>query len=58
MRARRKPRADGATYPIDLYVRLAVQDGRLVHFYTFREVGELGRYQQVLGLLSTADGVG
>ena len=47
-----KPRADGATYPIDLHVRLAVQDGRLVHFYTFREVGELGRYQHVLGLLA------
>jgi len=47
-----KPRADGTTYPIDLHVRLAVQDGRLVHFYTFREVGELGRYQHVLGLLA------
>ena len=47
-----KPRADSGTYPIDLHVRLAVQDGRLVHFYTFREVGELGRYQHVLGLLA------
>ncbi len=51
MRAQ-KPRADASTYPIDLHVRLAVQDGRLVHFYTFREVGELGRYQHVLGLLA------
>ncbi len=47
-----KPRVDNTTYPIDLHVRLAVQDGRLVHFYTFREVGELGRYQHVLGLLA------
>ena len=47
-----KPRADTSTYPIDLHVRLAVQDGRLVHFYTFREVGELGRYQHVLSLLT------
>ncbi len=47
-----KPRVDDTTYPIDLHVRLAVQHGRLVHFYTFREVGELGRYQHVLGLLA------
>jgi diguanylate cyclase (GGDEF)-like protein len=53
-----KPRADGTTYPIDLHVRLSVQDGRLVHFYTFREVGELGRYQHVLGLLSRLTEIG
>jgi diguanylate cyclase (GGDEF)-like protein/PAS domain S-box-containing protein len=47
-----KARADGTTYPVDLHVRLAVQDGRLVHFYTFREVGELGRYQQTLGVMA------
>lgn len=47
----RKPRADGGTYMVDLQVRLAVQDGRLVHFYLFRELGELGRYQQALHAL-------
>jgi diguanylate cyclase (GGDEF)-like protein/PAS domain S-box-containing protein len=47
-----KARVDGSTYPVDLHVRLAVQNGRLVHFYTFREIGELGRYQQALGMLA------
>jgi len=47
----RKPRADGTTYAVDLHVRLAVQDGRLVHFYLFRELGELGRYQDALRAL-------
>lgn len=54
----RKPRADGTTYAVDLHVRLAVQDGRLVHFYLFRELGELGRYQQALhalGRLASVD---
>ncbi|MEO8010393.1 MAG: EAL domain-containing protein, partial [Dokdonella sp.] len=47
-----KPRADSTTYPVDVNVQLAVQDGRLVHFYTFRELGELGRYQQALAVIS------
>ncbi|WP_291188164.1 EAL domain-containing protein [Dokdonella sp.] len=47
----RKPRADGSTYAVDVHVRLAVQDGRLVHFYLFRELGELGRYQEALHAL-------
>jgi diguanylate cyclase (GGDEF)-like protein/PAS domain S-box-containing protein len=47
----RKPRADGTTYAVELHARLAVQDGRLVHFYLFRELGELGRYQQALHAL-------
>jgi len=47
----RKPRADGTTYAVDIHVRLAVQDGRLVHFYVFRELGELGRYQQAFAAL-------
>lgn len=47
----RKPRADGTTYAVDLHMRLAVQDGRLVHFHLFRELGELGRYQQALHAL-------
>ena len=47
-----KPKADGSTYPVDVHVQLAVQDSRLVHFYTFRELGELGRYQQALTVIS------
>jgi diguanylate cyclase (GGDEF)-like protein/PAS domain S-box-containing protein len=47
-----KPRADGSTYPVDVHVHLVVQDGRLLHFYTFRELGELGRYQQALSVIS------
>ncbi len=47
MRAR-KPRADGGSYPVDLHVRLAVQDGRVAHFYLFREIEELSRYQETL----------
>ncbi|HVT31237.1 MAG TPA: EAL domain-containing protein [Rhodanobacteraceae bacterium] len=53
-----KTRADGTTYPVDLHARLAVQDGRLVHFYTFREVGEIGRYQQALGVLARLAEIG
>ncbi len=47
-----KPRADGSTYPVDVHVQLSVQDGRLVHFYTFRDLGELGRYQQAFALVA------
>ncbi|MFI4969198.1 MAG: EAL domain-containing protein [Lysobacterales bacterium] len=48
----RKPRADGTSYPVDVHMRLAVQDGRVVHFYLFRELSELDRYQQTLRALS------
>jgi diguanylate cyclase (GGDEF)-like protein/PAS domain S-box-containing protein len=44
----RKPRADGGSYPVDLHVRLAVQDGRVVHFYLFREIEELSRHQEAM----------
>ena len=44
----RKPRADGTSYPVDLHVRMAVQDGRVVHFYLFREIEELSRHQEAL----------
>ena len=47
----RKSRADGTTYPVDANVRLAVQEGRVVHFYLFRELSELSRYQQALAAL-------
>jgi diguanylate cyclase (GGDEF)-like protein/PAS domain S-box-containing protein len=46
-----KPRADGSTYPVDVHVRVAVQDGRVVHFYQFRELGELSRYHGALDAL-------
>ena len=48
-----KPRADGSAYPVDVHVQLAVQDNRVCHFYTFRELGELGRYEQTLEVIST-----
>ncbi|MEO7064681.1 MAG: EAL domain-containing protein [Dokdonella sp.] len=44
----RKPRADGSTYPVDMHVRVAVQDGRVVNFYLFRELSELSCYQEAL----------
>jgi len=47
----RKPRADGGTYPVELHVRTAVQDGRVVHFYLFREIQELSRLRDSLALL-------
>lgn len=53
-----KPRSDSSTYPVDVHIHLAAQDGRLVHFYTFRELGELGRYQQALAVISGLTGVG
>lgn len=46
-----KPHADGTTYAVDVYVRLAVHDGQVVHFYLFRETHELNRYQQAFGAL-------
>ncbi|GAA0709078.1 EAL domain-containing protein [Dokdonella soli] len=47
----RKSRADGSSYPVDVHVRVAVQDGRVVHFYQFRELSELSRYQLALAAL-------
>jgi diguanylate cyclase (GGDEF)-like protein/PAS domain S-box-containing protein len=48
----RKPHANAGTYPVEMRVRLAVQDGRLVHFYTFRDLRELNDYQTALGALA------
>ena len=48
-----KPHADGSAYLVDVHVQLAVQDGKVVHFYTFRELGELGRYEQALEVISS-----
>jgi len=53
-----KPRADGSSYPVEVYSRLAVRAGKLVHFTILREQGELGRLQQSLGLLAEAIEVG
>lgn len=44
----RKHRSSGSSYPVEMQVRLAVQDGRLVHFYVFRELAELESYQRML----------
>ncbi|HVJ61757.1 MAG TPA: EAL domain-containing protein [Tahibacter sp.] len=53
-----KPRADGGSYPVEVFSRLAVRAGKLVHFTIVREQGELGRLQQSLGLLAEAIEVG
>ncbi|MGB0133750.1 EAL domain-containing protein [Dokdonella sp.] len=53
-----KPHADGSAYPVDVHVQLAVQEGRVAHFYTFRELGELGRYEQALQVISNLAQVG
>ena len=47
----RKPRADGATYPVDIHVRVAVQEGTVVHFYQFRELVELASHEEALAAL-------
>lgn len=48
----RKPHADGSSYPVDVHVRRAVQDGQVVHFYRFREIGELSRHRDALDALT------
>ncbi len=47
-----KPRADGTSYPVDLHVRLAVHDGRVVHFYLFRDAAALASLEQTLAALA------
>jgi len=46
-----KPRANGSSYPVEVHVRVAVQEGRVVHFYQFRDLAELDRHQQALDML-------
>ncbi|MEO8672448.1 MAG: EAL domain-containing protein [Tahibacter sp.] len=53
-----KPRADGTSYPVEVNSRLAVRAGKLVHLTVVRDLGELGRLQQSLGLLAEAIEVG
>lgn len=53
-----KPRADGGSYSVEVVSRLAVRAGKLVHFTILRDLGELGRLQQSLGLLAEAIEVG
>ncbi|MEO6688927.1 MAG: EAL domain-containing protein [Dokdonella sp.] len=48
----RKPHANASTYPVEMRVRPAVQDGRIVHFYTFRELRELNDHQMALAALA------
>jgi diguanylate cyclase (GGDEF)-like protein/PAS domain S-box-containing protein len=48
----RKPRGDGGSYAVDAHMRLAVQQGRLVHVTTFREPVDTARYQAALGLVA------
>jgi diguanylate cyclase (GGDEF)-like protein len=48
----RKRHAGGGSYPVDMYVRRAMQDGRVVHFYRFREIVELDHYQAALNAIA------
>ncbi|MBX3699992.1 MAG: EAL domain-containing protein [Dokdonella sp.] len=53
----RKPRADGGTYPVDVNIRNAMHQERVVLFYTFREIEELSRLQEAMvALLRVAQG--
>jgi diguanylate cyclase (GGDEF)-like protein/PAS domain S-box-containing protein len=47
-----KPHADGSAYLVDAHVQLSMQEGKVIHFYTFRELGDLGRYEQALEVIS------
>ena len=51
-----KPRGDGGSYPVEAHMRLAVQDGQLVHVNVFREPTDTdsARYQAALGLVAAA----
>ncbi|MEO7431696.1 MAG: EAL domain-containing protein [Dokdonella sp.] len=48
----RKLHADGSDYPVAMHVRSAVQGGRIVHFYAFRELRELNDHQSALAALA------
>ncbi len=47
-----KPSADSSSYAVDIHVRVVEQEGRKLGLYTFREVGDLGRYEQAMEVLS------
>lgn len=47
-----KPCADSTTYPVDIHVRIVEQEGQRLGLYTFREVGDLGRYEQAMEVIS------
>jgi len=47
----RKPRAGGGAYPVDVSIRNAMHEERVVQFYTFREIDELSRLQEAMAAL-------
>ena len=49
-----RPRADGTSYQAEVLTRLAVREGKLVHYSLVRDLGEMGRLQQSLALLAEA----
>lgn len=49
-----RPRADGTSYQAEVLSRLAVREGKLVHYTVVRDLGETGRLQQSLALLAEA----
>ncbi len=48
-----KPYADSGVYPVDIHVRVVEQGGKKLGLYTFREVGDLGRYEQAMEVISS-----
>ncbi len=47
-----KPYADSGTYPVDIHVQVIEPDGQRLGLYTFREVGDLGRFEQAMEVIS------
>lgn len=47
-----KPHVDCAAYPVDIHVRTVEQDGQRLGLYTFREAGDLARYEQAMEVIS------
>ena len=47
-----KPHADGGSYAVDLHVRSVLQEGQALALYAFRELGEVGRYEQAMDVLA------
>jgi diguanylate cyclase (GGDEF)-like protein/PAS domain S-box-containing protein len=50
----RRARGDGGGQLMEAHIRLAVQQGRLLHVTTFREPADTARYQAALGLVAAA----
>lgn len=47
-----KPHVDSAAYPVEIHVRVVERDGQRLGLYMFRDVGDLGRYEQAMDVIS------